>query len=114
MHRQYSVHASCGSCACGGSMSTATEVKEPDVKKPVGMGRTPQVPLSSQQIAARPMFADSLLESGGVKRGRQTVAIVFSFIFRCVLLGFEILIPLIFTEPFPKKHLFSFLGAPPP
>ena len=95
-------------------MSTATEVKEPEIKKPVGVGRTSQVPPAPQQVAARPMFADSLLESGGVKRGRRTVATVISFIIQCGLLGVAILIPLMFTEALPKQQLLSFLVAPPP
>jgi len=95
-------------------MSTATEVREPEVKKPVGAGRTPQAPPSPQQVAARPLFAYSLLESGGVKRGRRTVATVVSFIIQCGLLGLAILIPLMFTEALPKQQLLSFLVAPPP
>jgi len=94
-------------------MSTATEVREPEVKQPVVAGRTARVPPASP-AAARPLFADSLLESGGVKRGRRTVATVVSFIIQCGLLSVAILIPLMFTEALPKQQLLSFLVAPPP
>src|SRR5208337_1030193 len=44
-----------------GSMSTATEVREPEVKKPVQVKRPPLVP-PSLPVAARPLFSDCLLE----------------------------------------------------
>ncbi len=104
-------------------MSTATEVqepkvkepkvKEPRVKPPIEARRLPERP-PSPQPAARPLFSDCLLESGGVKHGRRTVATVFSFILQCVLLGLAVLIPLMFTDALPKQQLLSFLVAPPP
>ncbi len=95
-------------------MSSATEVHEPEVKKPVEERAKSQVSPSPQAAAARPLFSDCLLESGGVKHGRFTVATIFSFILQCLLVGVAILIPLMFTEALPKQQLLSFLVAPPP
>jgi len=60
------------------------------------------------------MFEDSLLESGGrlkTKRGRTTT---FAILLEIVLIGFMVLLPLIFTEALPKQQLMTFLVAPPP
>src|ERR1700679_49567 len=60
------------------------------------------------------MFEDSLLESGGrlkTKRGRTTT---FAIFLEILLIGFMVLLPLIFTEALPKQQLVSFLTAPPP
>jgi len=95
-------------------MSSATEVREPEVKKPVEEKRQPQTVPTPQPAAAKPMFSDCLLESGGVKHGRFTAATLFSFILQCLLVGVAILTPLMFTEALPKQQLLSFLVAPPP
>jgi len=94
-------------------MSTATEVREPDVKKPVEAGRRPQVPPSSQ-IEARQLFSDCLLESHRGKDRRRTAATIISFVIQCGLLIIAVIIPLMFTEALPKQQLLSFLVAPPP
>jgi protein TonB len=93
-------------------MSNATGVRQSESKIQVGVGRLPQVatPVSS----ARPLFADSLLESGGVNHGRRTAATLISFIIQCSILSFLIILPLMFTEALPKQQLLSFLVAPPP
>jgi protein TonB len=60
------------------------------------------------------MFEDSLLESGGrlkTRRGRTTT---FAIFLEILLIGFMVLLPLIFTEALPKQQLVSFLTAPPP
>jgi len=60
------------------------------------------------------MFEDSLLESGGrlkTRRGRTTT---FAILLEIVLIGFMVLLPLIFTEALPKQQLMTFLVAPPP
>jgi protein TonB len=60
------------------------------------------------------MFEDSLLESGGrlkTKRGRTTT---FAILLEIILIGFMVLLPLIFTEALPKQQLMTFLVAPPP
>jgi protein TonB len=60
------------------------------------------------------MFEDSLLESGGrlkTKRGRTTT---FAIILEIALVGFMVLLPLIFTDALPKQQLMTFLVAPPP
>ena len=60
------------------------------------------------------MFEDSLLESGGrlkTKRGRTTT---FAILLEIALIGFMVLLPLIFTEALPKQQLMTFLVAPPP
>src|SRR6476646_9046552 len=65
-------------------------------------------------VQERPMFEDSLIESGGkltTKRGRTTT---FSFVLQAIIIGVMILIPLMFTEALPKTQLMTFLVAPPP
>jgi protein TonB len=60
------------------------------------------------------MFEDSLIESGGKlkdKRGRTTA---FSFVVQAGIIGFMILIPLLFTEALPSMLLTTALVAPPP
>jgi periplasmic protein TonB len=60
------------------------------------------------------MFEDSLLESGGrlkTRRGRTTT---FAILLEIALIGFMVLLPLIFTEALPKTQLMTFLVAPPP
>ena len=61
------------------------------------------------------MFEDSLIESGGRKKGgRLAGTTFFSFVLQAILLGVLILIPLIYTEALPKQQLMTFLVAPPP
>jgi periplasmic protein TonB len=61
------------------------------------------------------MFEDSLIESGGRKKGgRLAGTTLFSFVLQAILLGVLILIPLIYTEALPKQQLMTFLVAPPP
>lgn len=60
------------------------------------------------------MFEDSLIESGGklkTKRGRTST---FAFVIQAIIIGFMVLIPLLFTEALPKTQLMTFLVAPPP
>jgi len=60
------------------------------------------------------MFEDSLIESGGrlkTKRGRTSAV---AFLLEAVIVGFMILVPLIFTEALPRTQLMTFLVAPPP
>jgi protein TonB len=60
------------------------------------------------------MFEDSLIESGGklkTKRGRTTM---FSFFLELGIIGFMILIPLLFTEALPNLQSAMSLVAPPP
>ena len=60
------------------------------------------------------MFEDSLIESGGRKRGKRGATTMLSFILQIALLGVLVLIPLIYTEALPKQQLMTFLVAPPP
>jgi len=60
------------------------------------------------------MFEDSLIESGGrlkTQRGRTSAV---AFMLEAVIVGFMILVPLIFTEALPRTKLMTFLVAPPP
>ncbi|HKI26158.1 MAG TPA: TonB family protein [Candidatus Sulfotelmatobacter sp.] len=60
------------------------------------------------------MFEDSLIESGGrlkTQRGRTSAV---AFMLEAVIVGFMILVPLIFTEALPRTQLMTFLVAPPP
>jgi periplasmic protein TonB len=95
------------------SMSTATEVREPEVQEPVKVWRPPRVPPSPRQALPGPLFTDVLLETGGLQR-RRTLATVLSLVFQCSLLGFLLLVPLMSMETLPRQQLLSFLVAPPP
>ncbi len=95
-------------------MSTATEVREPEVQKPVKVRRPPQAPLLPIPAPERPLFADVLLETSGLQRRRRNLATVLSLVFQCSLLGVLLLAPLMYTETLPRQQLLSFLVAPPP
>ena len=95
-------------------MSTATEVREPEVREPVKVWRRPRVPPSPRQALPGPLFADVLLETGGLQRRRRTLATVLSLVLECSLLGVLLLVPLMYTETLPRQQLLSFLVAPPP
>ena len=60
------------------------------------------------------MFEDSLIESGGklkTKRGRTTA---FSFFVQMGIIGFMVLLPLLFTDALPNLQAAMSLVAPPP
>jgi protein TonB len=95
-------------------MSTATEVRGPEIKKPVEVRRIPVAPSLPPPVEARPLFSDCLLESQREKNPTRTVATVISFIVQCSLLVIAILVPLMYTDVLPKQQLLSFLVAPPP
>jgi protein TonB len=60
------------------------------------------------------MFEDSLIESGGRRKGKRGATTILSFVLQICLLGVLVLIPLIYTEALPKQQLMTFLVAPPP
>jgi periplasmic protein TonB len=60
------------------------------------------------------MFEDSLMESGGRIKTNQKWTGLISTIVQLVLVGFLVLLPLIFTEALPKGQLTTWLVAPPP
>jgi protein TonB len=99
-------------------MTTATEVREPEVSREVHAAvepwRLPKVLSSPIQVPERPMFADALLETNGLQRRRRGTAAVLSFVLQCLLLGVMLVVPLMFTEDLPRQQLLSFLVAPPP
>jgi periplasmic protein TonB len=96
------------------SMSTATEAVEPEVREPVRVWRPPRVSPSPRQALTGPLFADVLLETGGLPRRRRTLATLLSFLLECSLVGVLLLVPLLFTEALPRQQFLSFLVAPPP
>ena len=96
------------------SMSTATEVREPEVQEPVKVRRPPRVLPSPAQAPEGPLFADVLLETSSLQRRRRTLATVLSIFFQCLLVGGLLLVPLMYTETLPRQQLLSFLIAPPP
>lgn len=59
------------------------------------------------------MFEDSLMESAGKIRTRTWTKVV-SFVLQALLIGFVILLPLIYTEALPSRLLNSMVIAPPP
>src|ERR1051325_6439453 len=60
------------------------------------------------------MFEDSLMESGGRIKTNQKWTGLISTIVQLALVGFLVLLPLIFTEALPKGMMTTFLVAPPP
>ncbi|HMC30380.1 MAG TPA: energy transducer TonB [Candidatus Angelobacter sp.] len=60
------------------------------------------------------MFEDSLMESGGRIKTNQKWTGLISTIVQLGLVGFLVLLPLIFTEALPKGQLTTWLVAPPP
>jgi periplasmic protein TonB len=101
-------------------MPTATEVREPQVEDrvqvrgPARVLRTRPVPQLPRLLPQRPLFADSLLDSGDQERNRRRFATVLSFTFQCLLIGVLLIVPLMFTEALPKQQLLTFLVAPLP
>ena len=60
------------------------------------------------------MFEDSLMESGGrIKTNHKWTGLVSTLV-QLGLVGFLVLLPLIFTEALPKGQLTTWLVAPPP
>lgn len=101
-------------------MPTATEVREPQVEDrvqvrgPARVLRTRPVPQLPRLLPQRPLFADSLLDSGDQERNRRRFATALSFTFQCMLIGVLLIVPLMFTEALPKQQLLTFLVAPLP
>src|SRR5215471_5252773 len=62
----------------------------------------------------KPMFEDSLIESGGRLKTKRGATTAVSFVLQALLVGVLVMIPLIFTEALPKQQLMTFLVAPPP
>jgi periplasmic protein TonB len=95
-------------------MSTVSEIRKPEVQKPVGEGRpwreVPAVP----QLQIEGLFSDSLLETSDLQRRNRTLSAVLSFAVQCALLGVLLVIPLMFTDALPQQQLLTFLMAPPP
>lgn len=61
------------------------------------------------------MFEDSLIESGGKLKTKRGLTTSISFIFEALLVGFMVLIPLLFTDALPKAQLLNaIMTAPPP
>jgi periplasmic protein TonB len=60
------------------------------------------------------MFEDSLMESGGRIKTNQKLTGAISTLIQLALVGFLVLLPLIFTEALPKGQLTTWLVAPPP
>jgi periplasmic protein TonB len=101
-------------------MPTATDVREPQIEDPAVVWEPVRIPLRqairqiSRPPVQRPLFADSLLDSGRQERNRRRFAAVFSFTFQSLLIGVLLIVPLMFTEALPKQQLLTFLVAPPP
>jgi len=95
-------------------MSTATEARGPEVKKP-GLAWDPgPAPLSAPQVEVERFFSDVLLETSGLQRRRRTLSAVLSFVVQCLMLGVLLIVPLMFTDALPQQQLLTFLMAPPP
>jgi|SRR5208282_4912680 len=95
-------------------MSTATELKPPEVQKPVYQWELPKSPPAARSMQAQPLFNHILLETDEVQRHRRTLSAVLSFVVQCFVLGILVLVPLMFIDPLPQQQLLAFLMAPPP
>jgi periplasmic protein TonB len=95
-------------------MSTATEVREPEVQEPVKVRRPPPAQPWPRPVPEAPLFTDVLLETNGLQRRRRTLATVLSILFQSLLVAGLLLVPLMYTETLPRQQLLSFLVAPPP
>ncbi len=95
-------------------MSTATEIREPEVRKRVGEESPRPVPPPASPVCVEWSFDDVLLETNDLQRHRRTLSAVLSFVVQCLLLGFLLIVPLMFTDVLPQQQLLTFLMAPPP
>lgn len=112
-------------------MPTVTEIREPENKRETEIKREPENknkkdtrgPALSlgERISAprsigspRVLFSESLIDSGPPERRRRGLATTISFVFQCLLIGFLLIIPLMFTEALPTQQLLTFLIAPAP
>jgi len=95
-------------------MTTATEIREPEVQKPDKVRRPPRALPAPLPAPEGPLFADVLLETSGLQRRRRTLATVLSVFFQSLLVGGLLLVPLMYTETLPRQQLLSFLIEPPP
>jgi periplasmic protein TonB len=94
-------------------MSTATEIKGPEVKLEV-VERPKQVPSPALQMRSERLFSTVLLETNDLQRHRRTLSAVLSFVIQCLVLGVLLIVPLMFTDVLPQQQLLTFLMAPPP
>lgn len=95
-------------------MSTATETREPAVRKLVVVERPRQVTPPGLQVLTDRLFGDVLLETSALQRHRRTWSAILSFVVQCLLLGVLLIVPLMFTDVLPQQQLLTFLMAPPP
>jgi periplasmic protein TonB len=95
-------------------MSTATAIREPEIKKSQETGRPGPLTRPLPPVRMDHLFTDVLLEPSGAQRRRRTFSAILSFIVQCALLGIMLVIPLLFTEALPRQQLLTFLVAPPP
>ena len=114
------VNVRCPSVHLEAIMPTVAEGREPQSEELVRVCEAARVPRAQkvrqipQLLQQRPLFADSLLDSGKQERNRRNFATGVSFMFQCVLIGTLLILPLVFTEALPKQQLLTFLVAPPP
>ena len=101
-------------------MPTATEVQEPQIENPVEVQELVRDPQKQAMLEIpgpfpqRPLFADSLLDSGAQEKKSRKFAAVISFTVQCLVIGTLIIVPLMFTDVLPKQQLLTYLMAPPP
>lgn len=101
-------------------MPIVTEGREPQSEELVRVCEAERVPRAQkvrqipQLLQRRPLFADSLLDSGKQERNRRNFATGVSFMLQCVLIGSLLVLPLMFTEALPQQQLLTFLVAPSP
>lgn len=99
-------------------MPAAIEIQEPEIREEqfaTGLFIPTDEPEPSQAYIAAPIsFSDCLLESGAQERTRCSLATTLSFILQCVVVGFMLILPLMFTEALPTLQFLTFLVAPPP
>src|SRR5579863_8633046 len=100
-------------------MATLTEEKTPEIQEQPRIVRSPFVaPVPPPKTLAprdyRPLFSDSLIDSGSPEKRRRTWTTLVSYFFQCLLIGMLAILPLMFTDALPQAQLLTMLVAPPP
>jgi len=99
-------------------MPTAIEIQEPEIREESRAAARPapqrRDKAAGLAVPERVLFSDSLLETGTPDRARRGLATTLSVILQCVLVGFMLILPLMFTDALPAQQFLTFLVAPPP
>jgi periplasmic protein TonB len=103
-------------------MPPVIEVREPEIRKNPTDDSKPRERVTSwapraaklPYVQDKSLFADCLVESSKLERGRREIATALSVTLQLLLIGTMLIVPLLFTEDLPKQQLLTLLVAPPP